>query len=87
MWRAAGDTIAIFPGAPSEWSADQRRLIDIQKEYSNALSIVSIRDHEPPDEDILQNYRKFREWFKAYQEDPTIGENPYKKYNHGFSVK
>lgn len=84
--RAAGEN-SVFPGSPAEWTADQKRLIAISKEYSNFFEMLAIRKHEPPKDEILSDYRKFREWWSAYREDPDIGDNPYKKYNHGFSVK
>lgn len=46
-----------------------------------------MRGHELPQEKLLNNYRKFREWWDLYQKDPDIGENPYKKYSFGFSNK
>jgi len=46
-----------------------------------------MRGHEPPDEFILQDYRKFREWWDIYAKNPEAGEDPFKKYSHGFRVR
>lgn len=87
-FRSAGDnTASLFPGPVSEWTADQKRLVALTKEYTAVFSTLASRGHEIPGDKILANYRKFREWWSAYQEEPEIAENPYKKYNHGFSVR
>jgi len=85
-WRANGEG-HVFPGPPAEWTADQRRLVSLTKEYGAAFTALSMRGHEPPKQEILEDYRRFREWWGAYSENPEIGENPYKKYSEGFSVK
>jgi len=56
------------------------------REYSNVFSALYIRGHEIPSQEILQDYKKFREWWNEYRQNPEIGENPYKRYTHGFSV-
>jgi hypothetical protein len=46
-----------------------------------------MRGHNPPDEFVLQDYRNFREWWDVYSRNPEAGEDPFKKYSHGFRVK
>jgi len=75
-----GDGGTVFPGAPAEWTADQRRLVSMTKEYSAAFSTLSIRGHKTPKKEILENYRRFREWWDDYQKDPEIADDPYDKY-------
>ncbi len=86
MHRAAGEN-AVFLGPISEWTANQRRLVQITKEYTAVFSLVQSRGHDLPSDKVLADYRMFREWCQIYRDDPTIGENPYKKSNHGVSVK
>lgn len=57
------------------------------KEYAAAFSTLAVRDHEPPDEFILQDYKEFRKWWDVYSKNPEVGEDPFKKYSHGFRVK
>jgi len=62
--------------------------VSITKEYSAAFSVLGMRGHEPPKDELLQDYRKFREWWQEYSKSPEdMGSSPYKKYSHGFSVK
>jgi len=87
-FRDAGEnTGTIFPGAVAAWTADQKRLVSVSKEYANVFSSLAMRGHDRPDEEILHNYRKFQEWWDEYTRDPEIGENPYKKYSQGFSTR
>lgn len=86
--RAAGDnTSDLFPGAVSEWTADQRSLVSITQEYWNAFRTLNTKNHETPPDYILGELVEFRKWWDEYQDDPESAENPYKKYQHGFGKK
>ena len=77
----------MFPGAPAEWTADQRRLVTITKEYANAFQTVATYKQEQPKSKILDSYRKFRKWWVVYSKDPEKNGNPYKQYSRGFGVR
>jgi len=61
--------------------------VSLTKEYSAAFSALGMRGHETPKDEILHDYRKFREWWDTYSKNPEAGEDPFKKYSHGFRVK
>ncbi|MBC9783550.1 hypothetical protein H1S01_03360 [Heliobacterium chlorum] len=83
--RAAGKHLdGVFPGAQSEWTADQRRIVNVTKEYQNAFQTLAIYKHYPPGEDILLDYQRFREWWKWYSEDPAGVQDIGRKYSKGF---
>ena len=85
-WRAAGEN-DVFPGTSAEWTANQRRLVAITKEYASAFSALAMRKHDPPGMDVLGDYKKFQRWFSEYIKDPEGKEDPYKKYSRGFRTK
>ncbi|TLN00561.1 hypothetical protein FDZ73_19050 [bacterium] len=70
-----------------EWTANQRRLVRITKEYFGLFSAMGQRGHEPPKTETIDTYRKFQDWCEAYYDDPDIGDNPHQKSNHGVTVK
>jgi len=82
-WRANGEG-HVFPGAPAQWTADQKRLISVTKEYAAAFTALAARGHEAPGEHVLSEYREFRKWWNAYSKDPKAADDPYQKYNRGF---
>jgi hypothetical protein len=61
--------------------------VGLTKEYAAAFSALAIREHEIPGDEILSDYQKFRDWWVKYSKDPEMGDDPYKNYSHGFSVK
>jgi len=85
-YRAAGEN-AVFSGPPVEWTADQKRLVSITKEYAAAFSALAARGHQPPSEHVLGDYQEFRKWWSVYSKDPKAADDPYQRYNHGFRKK
>ncbi len=77
----------MFPGPVSEWTANQCRLAQITKEYSSVFSMVHSKRHKLPPDNVLADYREFRKWCQQYYDDPTIGEDPYRKSMHGVTFK
>jgi len=56
-YKATADPATIFPGPVSEWTANQRRLVCITKEYFGLFSAMNQRGHEPPKTEAIDTYR------------------------------
>lgn len=65
--QAAGDTPP-WPGAPSEWTADQQLLWTLHKEYRAIASAVASRDDDLPEAEVLEHPAELRLWFDDWIE-------------------
>jgi hypothetical protein len=63
--RAAGEALP-FPGAPSEWTADQQRLWAIHQDYRNIASAVATWDGKLPESEVLEEPDELNSWFEDW---------------------
>lgn len=80
---AVGDS-APFPGAPAEWTADQRELWALHREYREMIAAVATWDGELPDPEVMENPVRFRRWFEAWAEDRKQGQDDRER--NGFKI-
>lgn len=84
IWRASNEhETAIFPGAVTEWTADQRRIVALQRELSGLYQLCSLKQVPFPPESVLLNYEKLL----RFRSQVASGDAAQKtQHTHGWKV-
>lgn len=82
IWRSSSKLEhAVFPGAIAEWTADQRKLIALQRELSGLFELISLKNVPMPPDDVLLDYHKL----SKFREDVSNGKAAEKQqHTHGW---
>lgn len=84
VWRASNEhEAAIFPGAVSEWTADQRRIVSLQRELTGIFQLCGIKDVPMPPESVLLDYEKLL----RFKDQVSSGDAAKRtQHTHGWKV-
>ncbi|MCQ4363139.1 hypothetical protein KQR54_18745 [Mycobacterium gordonae] len=84
MWRASSEHEAhTFPGAIAEWTADQRKIIALQRELAGLYQLCAVKEVPPPSDDVLADYRRIQD-YRAQVMSGTVAKE--QQHSHGFRL-
>ncbi|MHB1418483.1 MAG: hypothetical protein ACYCX4_02685 [Bacillota bacterium] len=85
MTWVMGEAGLPFPGAPADWTVDQRRMVKLHRELQSAYRQASMKELPMPGPEVFFTYRTFSKWrdWVDKAERPKPGQRT-KQYSEGW---